>query len=311
MSSQNTLLNVLSVTETLDVNYTSSQLLSVLDNALFSAVESIIRNTDWMNLVLSNVITWYSENARRKISSTATKDEVYSTLISVILSSDIDYKIEKLKALQLERSLWFKSVKMFVSNCPESSDSVHNFLFMTLPEGSLFVARRNAQYWLTVAETMKRQIMEKYMRYVGTQAIYAKKRNPDIDLEDTVQNLTVALSQAIDKCSSDRGTLTSYIAQWFMSAQTRSRSEEYGTAYSVPDSVRKEFYKGRASNIYVPFQDLVGEGNDDSIIPNIANDHLEVIEDEDEKAHLLRMAKHADPTGYGRFQLGLKELLIP
>lgn len=309
MTSQNTLLNVLSVSESLDVNYTSSQLLSVLDNALFYAVEAIIRNTNWMNLVLSNVITWYSENARRKISSMATKDEVYGTLISVILSTDPDYKIEKLKELQLERSLWFKSVRMFTINCPEYTTSFHSFQFLKLEEGSLYVARRDALYWLGVAEKMKRQIMEKYMRFVGKQAVYAKRKHPDIDLDDTVQNFTIALSQAIDKCSSDRGTLTSYINQWFMSAQTRSRGEEYGTAYSVPDSVRKEFFKGRPSNIYVSFQDLLKDGESDNILPQYANDPVNDIENEDDRAHILRLARHADPLGYARFQLGLKEIL--
>lgn len=311
MSSQNTLLNVLSIKESLDTNYTSNQLLSVLDVSLFYAVEAILRNTNWMNLILSNVITWYCDNTRRKISSTAeNRDEVFSTLISVILSTDVDYKLERLKSLQLERSLWFKSCKMFISNCPEHPAAYHNFQFMTRDGGSLYIARRDALYWLNVAENMKKVIMEKYMRLVGKQAVYAKKRTPDIDLEDTVQNLTVSLSQAIDKCSSDRGTLTTYIGQWFMSAQTRSRGEEYGTAYTIPDSVRKEFFKGRPSNIYVPIQDLMKEGGDD-IIPSISNDPVNDIESESNREHLLKLAKHADPKGYGRFYLGLEEVLIP
>lgn len=306
---QNTLLNVLSIQETIGSNYTSNQLLTVLDTALFYAVEAIVRNTNWLDVVLSSVINWYSENTRRKISSTLSKDEVFSKLISILLSEDIDYKIEQLKKLSLERSLWFKTCKIFVSLCPDNTSRFHNFQFLKRESGSLYIAKRDAQYWLNVAIKMKSQIMEKYMRSVGKQALYAKKKNPDINLEDAVQNLTVSLSQAIDKCSSDRGTLTTYISQWFMSAQTKSRGEEYGTAYTIPDTVRKEFYKGRPPNIYVNLDYLVSEGKED-LISDTGADPIEEISSTNLRRHLLLLAKHADPDGYGRFAMGLDEILI-
>lgn len=307
--SQNTLLNVLSVQENIDQNYTSSQLLSVLDQCLFYAVEAIVRNTNWLNMVLSNVVTWYCDNTRRKISSNASnRDEVFSKLISVMLSTDIDYKLEQLRLLQLERSIWFRACRMFVENCPEHTTHIHNFQFQKLHDGSLFTARRDALYWLGVAEEMKKSIMLKYMRHVGKQAAYAKKKNPDIDLDDTVQNFTVALSQAIDKCSPDRGTLTTYINQWFMSAQARSRGEEYGIAYVIPDSYRKEFFNGKPSNLYVSIHDLMKEGGDD-ILPQGSNDPVNDIQDESDRHHILKLAKHADPKGYARFSLGLTEIL--
>lgn len=305
---QNTLLNVLSVQESIDHNYTSNQLLTVLDTALFYAVEAIVRNTNWFDVVLTSVINWYSENTRRKISSTVQKEDVFSKLISIILSSDPEYKMAQLKKLSLERSLWFKACKVFVNLCPETTNSYHDFQFMKLANGSLYVARRDAQYWLNVASKMKSQIMEKYMRKVGKQAMYSKKKNPDIDLEDAVQNLTVSLSQAIDKCSSDRGTLTTYIDQWFMSAQTKSRGEEYGTAYTIPDTVRKEFYKGRPPNIYVHLDTLVDEGRED-MISDIGKDPIDEISTDNLRVHLLLLAKHADPKGYGRFALGIDEIL--
>lgn len=307
--SQNTLLNVLSVTEDIDTNYTSNQLLTVLDSCLYYAVEALLRNTNWLNIVFSNVVTWYCDNTRRKISSNASnRDEVFSKLISIMLSTDIDYKLEQLKLLQLERSVWFKACQMFIDSCPEHTTHIHNFQFQKLHGGSLFIARRDVEYWLSAAKKMKKSIMLKYMRHVGKQAAYAKKRNPDIDLDDTVQNLTVALSQAIDKCSPDRGTLTTYINQWFMSAQARSRGEEYGIAYVIPDSHRKEFFSGRPSNLYVSIHDLMKEGSDD-IIPQSSNDPVDDIEEESDRAHILKLAKHADPKGYGRFYLGLAEIL--
>lgn len=307
--SQNTLLNVLSVQENIDTNYTSSQLLSALDLALFYSIEAIMRNTNWLNIILSKVVTWYCDNTRRKISSnTNNRNEVFSKLISIMLSTDIDYKLEQLRALHLERSIWFRACRMFIDACPEYTTHLHNFKFLKLSGGSLYIARRDAAYWLSVAEEMKKSIMLKYMRHVGKQASYAKKKNPDIDLDDTVQNLTVALSQAIDKCSSDRGTLTTYINQWFMSAQARSRGEEYGIAYVIPDSYRKEFFSGKPSNIYVSIHDIMKEGSDD-IIPQVKNDPVDGIEEDSTRLHILRLAKHADPKGYGRFYLGLNEIL--
>lgn len=300
----NTLQLVLGVNERLGGNWTSSQLLSVLDDLLMYAVESVVRNTDWMDSVVASVITWYTDNTRRKIASN-TKYDPIDALLSFMVASDVDYKMDILRKMGLERGLWFKALRTFLNTCPKETSEIHNAIYLVKPGRSLQVVRRDVQIWYDLAVDMKSMIMEKYMRHVGNHALYLKRKNPAISLDDAVQNLFISLGTAIDKCSSDKGTLTTYVNQWFMSAQSKSRHQEYGLAYTVPDNVRQQFYDGRPSNMYVPLDDLYASGDFDE--ESSSKPHTEV-EGMQSTLHFLKLARHADPTGFARVALKIQEL---
>lgn len=307
-----TLHALFSVKEGLTENHTSDQLLTVLDNLLYLAVDSVVRHTNWLDLTISNLITWYTDNTRRKIASNvADKSEVFDCLVTILMSRDPDFKMKVIRSMQMERSFWFRFLRIFVESCPDHTSSFHDFIFLTRSGGSLKIAKRDAAYWYNNAVKMKRLIMEKYLRYVGKQAVYAKKKNPELNLDDCVQNFSIALMQAVDKCSSDKGTLTTYISQWLFSAQSKSKNESYGIAYTIPDNKRKEYASlglSSPSNYYVPIQDVVNDEGE--VGESYTYSPTQAVDSEDYSRHILKLAKHADPVGYGRYLLGLSEILV-
>jgi hypothetical protein len=205
--------------------------------------------------------------------------------------------------MEMERNVWMSSCKMFASAPIDCNPLNSNRVFYKERCGKdLWVAVRDVSYWLGKAHEMKSRIMEKYLRFTLTMAnSYYKNSHTSIDLDDLIQNFTLAVSKAIDKCSVNQGTLTSYIQQWMRSAQNSSASgHEYGIAYSVPQASRKSFLDGRSPNIYVPI--------DDEEVLMVASIDTSV-EDQSQLNHIRLLAKHADPRGFARLQLGIQEIV--
>ena len=290
------------VKEVLSDNFTSSQLLGSLDILLFNAIDCIIEHTDWLDLVVGKVILWYGDNKKRKLSPIPKDD--FLELCFLFLCSDTGGKQKIVRRLEMERNVWISSLKLFCHSTT-SLDPLDpmRVAYKQKPNGDLWVANRDVTYWLDKALEMKKRIMEKYMRYTVTMArAYYKGSNTDIDLDDLIQNFILAVSKAIDKCSTNHGTLTAYIGQWMRSAQNSSASgHEYGVAYSVPHSLRKQFSVGRVPNIYVPMESAE--------VQSVTEEDT-ILEDESERLKIRLLAKHADPSGLARHYYGIAEELL-
>jgi hypothetical protein len=296
------------VTETIGENYTSSQLLSVLDSLIFYALDAIIDHTSWLDLVVGNVLVWYGDNRKRKLSPLP-KHQVLERCFLFVTTPSKEHKKELIRVMELERSLWFNACRLFTEGAGEAlSREMPDRLriaYMENHDGDLYVAVRDCLYWIQVAQEMKRRIMEKYMRFTVTMAnAYMKGANTRIDLDDLIQNFVLAVSKAIDKCSANQGTLTSYIQQWIRSAQSSSSSShEYGVAYSVPPAIRKQFTDNRrVPNIALPL-------DCDEAITKATPGPEELCENEDEIQKIRLLAKHADPSGLARLYHGIQETL--
>ena len=291
------------VKEVLSDNFTSSQLLGSLDILLFNALDSVIEHTDWLDLVIGKVILWYGDNKKRKLSPIPKDD--FMEYCFLFLCSDVSGKQRIIRLLEMERNVWISSLKLFTQSTT-STDPLDpmRVAYRQKPNGDLWVANRDVTYWLDKALEMKKRIMEKYMRYTITMArAYYKGASTDIDLDELIQNFILAVSKAIDKCSTNHGTLTAYIGQWMRSAQNSSASgHEYGVAYIVPHSMRKQFAQGRVPNIYVTI--------DSEEVQSVTEEDTS-IEDESENRKIRLLAKHADPTGLARHHYGIAEELLP
>lgn len=289
------------VKESIGDNYTSSQLLGSLDILIFNAIDAIIEHTDWLDLVVGRILLWYGDNKKRKLSPIPKED--FMEMCFLYLCSDAKGKMQIIRQMEMERNVWLSSCKLFCMH-PVDEDPLNPLrVFYKERSGKdLWVAHRDVAYWSGKAFEMKSKIMEKYLRYTLTMAnSYYKNSNTSVDLDDLIQNFTLAVSKAIDKCSVNHGTLTSYIQQWMRSAQNSSASgHEYGIAYSVPQASRKQFLEGRSPNIYVPIdaEEVLAVAHEDNSL-----------ETDSEIAHIRLLAKHADPLGLARMQLGIQEIV--
>lgn len=306
------------VKEQLGQNYTSFQLLSVLDQLLWKSMWPILRTTDYFDRVLANVIGWSATNPRRKLSSLP-KDRFNTYAMAYLAADTPKIKFRILKKMRIERNVLFYVVGRFLEimkDVPPArpSQRIANALAVFDYEGLWFTARE-AGYWHHQSIEFKGMIMEKYMRFVMMEAQMFHKQqrehNPHLnfDIEDLAQNFSLAVNKAIDKCDAQQGTLTSYIKNWIKDAKGNPQLRgEYGIAYTIPASQRRAMAQStnnKAVNISVSIDDEELQG-----LRSESN-----IEEEYERKRTIDLvrvlAKRADPTGISRMFLGIGEILLP
>jgi hypothetical protein len=306
-----------SVNEKLDHNYTSFQLLSVLDQLLWKAMWPIIKSTDYFDRILANVMGWSAVNPRRKLSSLP-KERFNTYVLAYLAADDPATKLRILKKMRIERNVLFYVIgrvrDLYAAQKPATrpTSEITNALSIFDPKGMWFSVRES-DYWYTHALEFKGMIIEKYMRFVMMEAqqfhAQQKRDNPhlDFDLDDLAQNFILAVNKAIDKCDAQQGTLTSYIQNWLKDAKGNPAMRgEYGLAFTIPASQRRAIANS-ASNKTV------------NISVNIESPDLQSlasstdVESDLERARLVdfirRLAKRADPSGVSRMFLGIDESL--
>jgi hypothetical protein len=306
------------VKEKISHNYTSYQLLKLLDTLLFRALAPIIETTDFFDRVLANVIGWAATNPRRKLS--ALPRARFNTLaMAYLASSDPKMKIRIVKKLKLERNIIFFTLAKFADLSKDLTaeappHSLVRQLSVTHPD-QLWFAVRLSLYWFNQASKFKNMMIEKYLRLVVNETMMyynqQKKNNPHLkfDLDDIAQNFALAVSKAIDKCDADQGVLTTYVQNWIKDAKNASNfRHEYGIAYSIPASRRRALAesddlgsKHINISVHIDSDELTGLESDSNLEQELLR--------KDTIKTVRQLAKHADPDGISRLFLGIGEIL--
>jgi hypothetical protein len=169
-----------------------------------------------------------------------------------------------------------------------------------------FQAIHETKAWYTQALEFRSMIAERYYRLVVNNASMMYNSNPErYDIEDIAQNFLVAVHKAIDKCDHRRGTLTSYVQKWILDAKTSYGYHEYGISYVIPKSKRLAI----ATKVDTTTNNLSMSMEDDTIL-NLEADNLELDFEKKQMMDRVRiLARHADPIGFARMKLGIKESL--
>lgn len=306
------------VNEQLDHNYTSYQLLSVLDKLTWKAMWPIVNTTNYFDRVLATVVAWAAINPRRKVSSLP-RDRFNTYAMAYLSAEDPKLKMRILRRMRLERNIPLFVIGRFLHLTQDQSvekpkPALVNALAIK-DHQNLWFAVRECDYWYKHAVAFKGMILEKYMRFVMMEAqlFYKQQRNNNphlnFDLDDIAQNFVLAVNKAIDKCDAQQGTLTSYIQNWIKDAKGNPQLRgEYGIAYTIPASQRRNMTKTdhpKAVNIAVSIES-------DELL-NLASDS-DVAGDYERKRtidHVRLLAKRADPSGISRMFLGIGEILSP
>jgi hypothetical protein len=304
------------VNEQLSHNYTSYQLLSVLDKLIWKAMWPIINSTNYFDRVLASVLAWSAVNPRRKISSLP-RDRLTTYAVAFLASEDPKMKMRILRKMRLERNIPLFVIDRFLAltdGHPVEKPEPELIDALCIKDlQNLWFAVRECGYWRQHAIDFKGMILEKYMRLVMMEAqmFYKQQRtnNPHLnfDLDDIAQNFVLAVDKAVNKCDAHQGTLTSYIQNWIKDAKGNPQLRgEYGIAYTIPASQRRSMAKAddpKAVNISVSI--------DSTEMLELASDTD--IEKELERkqtiSHIRLLAKRVDPTGIARMFLGIGEVL--
>lgn len=314
------------VDEAIKKNYSTAQLLTTLDILLYNAIDPIIEHTTLVDSVVANILPWAYFEGRRKISPLRRK-RVITLLSFYLISGDHRQKRRILRRLALERNLLIDIVRLFIARTDPYVALVDQSIHATelgklristkqceiqnslghRGTADLYVMNRECRIWLSHALQFKNQIQEKYTRHALMLAnSYLKSTNSQIDLDDLIQNFLVAINKAIDKCSANHGTLTSYINQWVRNATNSGRvTHEYGIAYRIPAAEKQKFANGtnrNSPNISVSLDEL----NIDALSTAGPESHIMRLT---EIQRLRLLARYADPYGVGRRILGIEEIL--
>lgn len=317
--SSNVLSALKKIQEQLPDNYSSHQLLSTLDQLLLNACLPIIDRTRFFDRHLGIISGWYASAARRKLASLPSKERFTALTSAFIISNSTEERIAAWKALKLERTLVFWLLNNWQETMSEWTDAVDAKDYdkkqvierraCFIVHSSIFQIKQHVDFWLTKATEFKQMLVEKYMRYVMVEVVnfskYQKQHNPHMqfDLDEVAQDFCLAVSKAIDKCDTEKGTLTSYVQKWLQDART-NRSE-YGTAFSLPSNQRRAIAQGLSftNNLSVSLDseqvlELAGS-------TNIEQEYIDAAT----VNRVRHLAKSADPLGIGRISLKITEVL--
>lgn len=302
------------VDEKIKDNYSSAQYMEVWDTLLYNALDPILKCSNIADIIISDVLHFYTENHRRKISSLS-KDDTF-TAIFLFLVAPKEAKLKRLKAIKFERSILrliistfldktnnYQELHVALAQCPTKRQPkiliplIEQSIALNKEE-DLFLAINTVNFWNEQAADFKNQLLEKYTRLIVTTAQqFYETNNSRMRLDDVIQNLFLFSSKALDKYDSSRGTLTTYVQSWMKHAKNVSAVQEDGTAFLLPNMKRSSVH-----NVSVSLNDEEAlQVEDESNTMDLDSIALQ------RRVQLL--AKVADPLGLGRVHLGISEIL--
>ena len=283
--------SLLKVKEQLSENLSSLQIVKTLDELLFNAVKPLMRNTDFMDYTLVELLPYLFLNRRRRFSNVP-HGELCDNIFSVIMIQNREDKIALLQKQGLERSVYFAALVKFETEALKYFEAVnqqlanmHNSLPYVVDvgqklrknffiHGNEYQTARSVAFWLKHSYRFKQMIVEKYIRRAFTEARkMASQTNLQIDVDDLFRNLILSVHKAIDKYDIKKGPLASYVAYWFLEAKKSYRNaHEYGVAYNMPTGKRKKLLEeGAVQSLTTELNDSIAESISDDSQDTLAN----------------------------------------
>jgi len=290
-----------SVTEILNKNYTSSQLLGVLDDLIFRALDPIIETTDFLDRLLAVLLISVTKTSKRKYAFIE-RTKLAELLVQYLITNDVKKKKNYIRRMRFERNIYFALINTFLqygkeyhsllikdSKTLKATDELHKLQMRLSVHGDVWTAVQEVEVWHSQALSLRNQIVQKYMRHtVNIASGLIKKYGNYILEEDLLQNLLLGVTRGIEKCDPKRGTLTSCINLWIRDAASRGTHRKgYKENISISDMDESTIEKVEE----VASNESVSDINMDSVL------------------EVRQLAKYADPNGFARMELSIEEIL--
>jgi hypothetical protein len=260
--------NLASVEEKLPRRLSTQMILSMLDDFITAAAQPIFQNTTFARRIMMQVILHFSTDNRRKFSFLP-KGELHARMLKALVCNDYSMVTPcKIDRSILNRIIMtsYEKIKpaMNLDYRITTSDGETQRAFMlerqTLakyvgcPEHMLSPLAYWVKGYIKLYRDMNWAIVSKYMKLAyHTMLRYAHYSKMHVDRDDLFKNLVMTVQRAVDKCDQSKGTLTSYVEQWFVSARNNSTfSHVYNVSYILPAVVRRQLQKeGKPLNDFI------------------------------------------------------------
>jgi len=246
--------DLLTFKEMITANLSSKQIIVILNALLNAAAEPLFQHSHLMRQLVLQAMLQTQVDHRRKI-SIHSKENTAALIIYGITNRDFS----AIKHCEIDRGTLFKAVDIVYGRLkqavelerrlvrrPKSSKLLLRQAMLAhrlgMPVNLMTpLARWIGEYYELYLQ-FKERIIAKYIKFAYQEANRARALTDlHVDVGELFKNYLLALNRAIDKCDANRGTLTSYIQQWMMSARSSPEFDhQYGVAFTLPANVRKE-----------------------------------------------------------------------
>ena len=261
-------IQLLALKETIQTNPSSNQLIQTLDDLMMKALELITMETRYLHYAFVELLPHVLTNARRKLSAIPPQERA-DILFSFIVSDHKPSKVQLIKDLRLERTIYFKVLedldpvfKEYIAKLPKALKTGDYREIGPLvkkargrPE-TFYKVCTHTRFWGVRTYNYRNMIVEKFIRLARVEAVKAKAGTAlNISLNDLQRGMQLAIFTGINKYDVTQGTLTNYIKWWFFDAKTNQSYHEEGVAYTVPTQARKNFLDKGNVNIAEPLDE--------------------------------------------------------
>lgn len=243
-------------------------------NYLLTKSLTALSETSFLQKLCGDIFNQSFNDNRRKISPVP-RDVCYSTLFEIITQPPSQDAVVKFMSIRIERNLIHEALVKILSLDKKYYDAVMlEFDGGTSPfkaafdkywdaNPDFFTNMTEAVYWFNQYGKFRNKIIIKFegMAKTTTQSII-RNTSLNIDFDDMFINMMMGAQRAVDKFSSNHGTLASYVRTWMRNAHTNPAfNHEYGNSFSVSAGERRRITEkinsgvSTVSNLSVPIEE--------------------------------------------------------
>lgn len=194
--------------------------------------------TLWFKNQLALLIFKIMNQNKKKIIQES-KDDALNSLFDALVSLDKEVTITHLKECGLDKSLLIDiAIKFLKISDPllveeenffndlnegnfnlESSNIINNIqsIFYDISKDFLIKVNKEVNYWYDKYIKFRQLLVSKYYRLAYKYAKITKMNKESTDIECLFKSLLLSIETALNRYTSDKGTLASYIQLWFKS----------------------------------------------------------------------------------------------
>lgn len=338
-------IKALSSSSTVKENLNGGQIQTLLNGFLYRAMNKVILKTDMFDDFAAFMLSYIARLRKKKLTYVDRPQAVDRLVLYLVLRNNKELKFKIFQSLSLERFYIFK----YLSFCMNTLKSVNDLWVAYLEEThginkvrtkdsptkgkllefrkkyglnliSVFSLMRSVEADLVSYSEYRQKVISHYYKlcYKKAKSYFKDKPNLGYDIDEVYQDYLIAVAKAIDKYRASRGAVTSYINWWILNVSTCDySSHEYGIAYTVPASHRRDIANHRvtdtnfAVSLDIPVK---GSSNDDTTVTlkdkliSEDSDHAEIYAYNDHTTRFRKLIKSVDPIGIARISLGIDEV---
>lgn len=236
-------------------NLSDGQIDWLLDDLIRRAITPLARTSDFLQQLSADVFKQSFTDNRRKVSP-VDRDKCYSLLFEILNTDDPELHVRNFMDAKIERNLTHEALvkitqyedeyrRLYADQSINNTsiprvEAIHRIFGVRSPD-DFCVALAEASYWTSEYEAFRNSIVMSFDKLARATTNSIIRNTPlVIDKDDMYKNMMMGAQRAVDKFTSMKGTLASYVRLWFRNSHTNPAfAHEYGTSMSVSAGERR------------------------------------------------------------------------